>query len=262
MISAEGFLACAWWPTRPPATPPRQRNLRSGDRPRRQVLRPGQAWLFRRRRRGPAPDQRQALRRGRSPRLSRLLRQGIPAAGDRRLRPPARPARGAGDGHPGRRAPPDRDPAWGWTLAARHAPARPPVSSQVTVERDGRREAGLGLRRPGRLRGLDHLPTSGRRRRSTRPCCGPWSTSTPSLPRRRDGRGAGPRLERRAAARGGRPWPGGRLQPQGHLGLLRPGRPGVRGRAGRDGIRRRHGAGPPRLAGLSTTKARPPSAPS
>ncbi len=59
--------------------------------------------------------------------------------------------------------------------------------------------------------------------------------------------GAGSRLARRAAARGHRPRPGGRLQPQGHLGLRRAHR-----RAGglqpvyRGG--RRHPGGAPRLA--------------
>ena len=36
-----------------------------------------------------------------------------------------------------------------------------------------------------------------------------------------DAGGAGPRLARHPAARGGRPRPGGRLQPQGHVRLLR-----------------------------------------
>ena len=56
---------------------------------------------------------------------------------------------------------------------------------------------------------------------------------------RRDGRGARPRLARRAAARGGRPRPRRRLQPQGDLGLRRPDRPAV-ARQGRHRGRRRH----------------------
>ena len=60
-------------------------------------------------------------------------------------------------------------------------------------------------------------------------------------------RGARPRLARRAAARGGGPRPGRRLQPQGLVHLRRPHRP-ARGGQGRDGARRRHAARSPRLA--------------
>ena len=63
----------------------------------------------------------------------------------------------------------------------------------------------------------------------------------------RDDRGAGPGLARRAAARGGGPRPGGRLQPQGQQHLRRPRRP-ARGGQGRDRARRRHPGRPPRLA--------------
>jgi hypothetical protein len=68
----------------------------------------------------------------------------------------------------------------------------------------------------------------------------------------------GPGLARRAAARGGRARPGGRLQPQGLQRLQWPHRP-ARGRQGRDGAGRRHHGRAPRLS-TSTTKAMPRSA--
>ena len=76
---------------------------------------------------------------------------------------------------------------------------------------------------------------------------------------RRDDRGAGRRLARRHAARGGRPRARGRLQPQGHLGLRRPARP-ARGRARAS----RWSTTAPCPSGAarspSTTRARPPAA--
>ncbi len=62
---------------------------------------------------------------------------------------------------------------------------------------------------------------------------------------RRDAGAARARLARHPAARGGGPRPGGRLQPQGHLGLLRAPRPARRLR-GRHRGRRRHARRPPR----------------
>ena len=134
-------------------------------------------------------------------------------------------------------------------------------TSQIVAEQNGRRETGsfgLGGRylydrpvRAGDLEPRDRRGAGARR----------WSTSKASprpageMPVR-----ARPRLARRPAARGGRPRPRGRLQPQGHLGLLRPDRR-ARRRARRDGGRRRRDRRPPRLAHASTTRARRPSAP-
>ena len=131
------------------------------------------------------------------------------------------------------------------TLAA---DVRPLVRLSVTViaEQNGRREVGTGggggrfglgyfhddviaeLRRPGGQRGADQprvAPGAGRR----------------------DERRARPGLARRAAARGDRPRPRRRLQPQGLERVLRPHRPARRGQ-GRDGARRRHDRRSPRLA--------------
>ena len=67
------------------------------------------------------------------------------------------------------------------------------------------------------------------------------------LSRGHDGRRARARLAGHPAARGGRPRARGRLQPQEDLGLRGPARPAGRV-AGRHGRRRRHDAGPARLA--------------
>ena len=64
---------------------------------------------------------------------------------------------------------------------------------------------------------------------------------------RRDGRGARPRLAGRDAARGGRPRPRRRLQPQEDVGLRRPDGP-ARRLEGRHRGRRRHHGEAPRLA--------------
>src|SRR5690606_25590721 len=63
------------------------------------------------------------------------------------------------------------------------------------------------------------------------PAPGPGEPGGGGRPGRHHAGGAGRRLAGRAAARGGRPRPGGRLQPQGHLDLRRPHRP-ARGRPG------------------------------
>ncbi len=126
---------------------------------------------------------------------------------------------------------------------------RPLVQDQrADHRREGRpaRERHVRRRRARLVRGLDHPRQVARAgRRGAAPGAGQPGGS--ALPGRRDGRGAGRRLERRAAARGGRPRPGGRLQPQGHQRLLGPHRR-AGGRAGRHRFRRRLDPRPPRLA--------------
>ena len=77
---------------------------------------------------------------------------------------------------------------------------------------------------------------------------------------RRDGRRARRRLARRDAARGGRPWPRRRLQPQEDLGVRRADGPAGR-RQGRHRGRRRHASRAGAARSRSTTKARRPIAP-
>jgi hypothetical protein len=121
------------------------------------------------------------------------------------------------------------------------------LNVSVTVERDGRREtgsAGAG----GRAAFDQWIQPERWQAQARRRSAWPWSISTPCpAPAGEMDVGAGARLERRAAARGGRPRPGGRLQPQGHQRLRRPHGP-AGGGAGRHGGGRRHGAGPARLA--------------
>ena len=198
---------------------------------------PGQARLCRRRRRGPRAtnaklygDDDPLASPGFADKVALL--QEIDAF----ARAP-RPARGPGDGVPGRRAAGGGDPA-------RRRPAdprRPPPGAAQCADhrREGRpaRERLVGRRRPRRLRGLDQ-PRGVARPGRGGPAPGPGQSGRRPLPGRRDGRGAGAGLERRAAARGGGPRPGGRFQPQGDLGLLRADRR-AGGRAGRHGVRRR-----------------------
>ena len=121
------------------------------------------------------------------------------------------------------------------------------LNVQVTVEKDGRRESGTSG--AGGRAGFEAWITPGALAGPGRrgPAPGAGQPRRRRLPGRRDGRGAGPRLERRPAARGGRPRPGGRLQPQGHQRLFRPHRRAGR-RARRHRVRRRHDPRPPRLA--------------
>ena len=77
---------------------------------------------------------------------------------------------------------------------------------------------------------------------------------------RRDGRGARPGLAGRHAARGGRPRPRRRLQPQEDLGLRRPDGPAGRVE-GRHRGRRRHAIEAAAARSRSTTRARRPTAP-
>ena len=78
--------------------------------------------------------------------------------------------------------------------------------------------------------------------------------------RRHDDRRARPGLARHPAARGDRPRPRGRLQPQGHVGLHRPHRHARRLRAVHR-RRRRHHRRTAAARSTSTTRARPPRAP-
>ena len=92
------------------------------------------------------------------------------------------------------------------------------ISVLIVAERNGRREsgsAGLGGRYLyGKLFAAEGRSSTWRSLGAGEPRRGPRA-------RGRNGCGARPGLARRAAARSGRPWPRGRLQPQGHVGLLR-----------------------------------------
>ena len=112
-----------------------------------------------RRRRGPAPDQRQALWGGRSPRPPGVRRQGGAAPGDRRLRPRPRSAHRPGHRLHLRRAAPDRDPARRRPAAAGraaagagqcldHRRARRPPRDRLVRRRRTHHLRGLGLARP------------------------------------------------------------------------------------------------------------------
>ena len=99
--------------------------------------------------------------------------------------------------------------------------------------------------REGYQRFIDDEDLAARRRRGGAP--GAAQSRFGSGAGRRDGRRARRRLARRHAARGGRPRPRRRLQPQEDLGLRRPDGPAGRGQ-GRHRGRRRHHPEPPRLA--------------
>ena len=135
--------------------------------------------LYRRRRRRAPGHQRQALRRGRSPRLARLRRKGRPAAGDRRLRPGPRPPGRPGDGSLAGERRVGRDPA-----RRRPADSRcpPPGASQCATDRGEGRPARERLR-PAPAAAPASRPGSRQkagRSRSRRRCARPWSTWTPS----------------------------------------------------------------------------------
>ena len=99
--------------------------------------------------------------------------------------------------------------------------------------------------REGFERFIDHRHVAARGRRGGAPGAG--QSRGGARAGRRDGRRARPRLARRDAARGGRPRPRGRLQPQADVGLCRPDGPAGR-LQGRHRGRRRHHREPPRLA--------------
>ena len=115
------------------------------------------------------------------------------------------------------------------------------------------------LRRPRRLSRLHRRQDLGARRRrggapgAAQPRFDPGAG-------RRDGRRARRGLARRHAARGGRPRPRRRFQPQEDLGLRRPDGPAGR-RQGRHRRRRRHHRRAAAARCRSTTKARRPTAP-
>ncbi len=112
--------------------------------------------------------------------------------------------------------------------------------------------------REGYQRFIDPAAWQQRRRRGGAP--GADQSRIDPGARRRDGRGARPRLARRDAARGGRPRPRRRLQPQADLGLRRP--DGPAGRAPRASPWST--TAPSQAAAArsrSTTRARRPTAP-
>ena len=130
----------------------------------------------------------------------------------------------------------------------RLAEARPMVrlNISVIVEENGRRESGSagggGRHGLAPLMGTDHWQDVAREALRIAAV----NLRCRARARRRHGRGARPRLARHPAARGDRPRPRGRLQPQADLGLRRPdGHPHRRPRRHRG--RRRHHPRPPRL---------------
>ena len=158
----------------------------------------------------------------------------------------ARPARDAGDGV-ARRANTRSSSSRAPTACSPPTCARSSrLSVQVIVEQDGRREQGSSggggrfdyayftddVLKDYAKKAVDQALVN----LDARPA--PAGTMTVVL---------GPGLARRAAARGDRPRPRRRLQPQGHLGVQRPDRR-ARGGAGRHGGRRRHDRAPARLA--------------
>ena len=128
---------------------------------------------------------------------------------------------------------------------------------QVIVEQNGRRESGYAG--GGGRYSYEELFADGKPEALGARSAAPGAGEPRSGRRagRDDAGGARPGLARRAAARSGRPRPGGRLQPQGHLGLRRPHRParGVAGRAPSSTTARCRAAA---ARSTSTTKARRP----
>ena len=157
--------ACAWCAARPPATPTPARSprpsLRRAAETARLAVGAGGGDRCRRR---PEGHQRQALRRGRPPRRRRGSPTRSPCC--RRSTPAPAPATRAWCRSWPRSAPRRRRSRSCAPTAALLATSRPLVrlNVPVTVERDGRREIGLGRRRrPRRLRALDgHRPLAGR----------------------------------------------------------------------------------------------------
>ena len=196
---------------------------------------------------GAGAHQRAALRRRQSARRAGLRDQGEAAGDDRRLCARQGPARAAGDrlasARPGR---------WSRSCAptaTTYRDVRPLVRVNVSVVvGDGDRQEsgsyGYGGRE-GFDAFIDETKLAARGRRGGAPGAGQSRRGAGAG--RRDGRRARPRLAGRDAARGGRPRPRRRLQPQEDLGLRRPDGP-AGGGEGRHRGRRRHHAEPPRLA--------------
>ena len=107
------------------------------------------------------------------------------------------------------------------TLAGRRAAAGA-AQRQVIIEQDGRREQGYagGGGRFAYTR-IPRRPSAGGAG-AAKPCAGAGQSRSGAGAGRHDDRRARPGLARRAAARGHRPRPRRRLQPQGHLGVQRP----------------------------------------
>ena len=180
----------------------------------------------------PAGHQPQALRRGQPDPGPAAGRQGRPARADRRLRPRQGPEGQAGQRQPRRLLAAGPDPARRRLAQRRHPAAGPAQRPGRGRRRPAHGDRQLRRRRPVRLRRAARRPAK-------------WRAMVDEALRqalvnlefgrgagRRDDRGARPRLARRPAARGDRPRPRGRLQPQADLGLRGPARPaGRRARA-------------------------------
>ena len=170
-----------------------------------------------------------------------------------------RSAGAAGDGQPRRDLAGRGNPASRRRELSRHPPAG---AGQCFGGRRPGRSPGKrqqGLWRPRRLCALhrDQGVARGRRRRDPR---GAGQSGIGAGAGRRNGCRARRRLARRDAARGGRPRPRRRFQPQADLGLRRPDGPAGRGQ-GRHRGRRRHHCRRGAARCRSTTRARRPTAP-
>ena len=121
------------------------------------------------------------------------------------------------------------------------------INVSVIVEQDGRREQGYAGP-AGAIRSRSSSRTGSRCASRAKRCARRWSTSKrcrrPPAPMTVV---LGPGWPGRAAARGDRPRPRGRFQSQRDVGVHQPHRRARRLRAVH-GRRRRHAAGPPRLA--------------
>ena len=176
-------------------------------------------------------DQPRALCADGSDRDPRQHPEGGAAREGREARPLEGPAHRPGDGRPGRRVRRGDGRARRRHARCRRAPAGAPLGHRDRRADDrgrGPPRSRFGRRRrPLRLRLLprrDHrrLRAGRRQRRAHQPRIAPGQG-------RRDERGARAGLAGRAAARGDRPRPGRRLQPQGFERVQRPPRPARRG---------------------------------
>ena len=158
-----------------------------------------------------------ALPAARSAGLARRHRQGQAAGARRKDGARQGPARGAGDGRPGRRIRRGAGRAQRRRAGGRHPPAGARVRHRHRRAERPPRNGLVRRRRPLRLRLFQRRAAGTVRRRSR--AVGPRQPGRASGAGRSDDHRARPGLARRAAARSGRPRPGRRLQPQGLVGL-------------------------------------------
>ena len=250
--------ACAWWPASAPATPT---PTTSRGRPWRRAAETA-AHI--------ASDSRDRCRRSRSrPRPSTgatrtppstvldLPRPHRAGGAGRPRRPRLRPAHREGHRHPGRRdqARPHRQlrgrAGGGRAAALLHPRVRDRAPRTACAARAAPAAAAAWARSSSTTKPPEYFAREAARMAIT--LLGAAEAPAGPMPVV-----LAPGLAGHPAARGGGPRPGGRLQPQGHLRLLRPHRP-ARGRAGRDRGGRRLHPRPPRQPqrGRRGQRARP-----